>query len=90
MVGGKYVFAIYEFRAPRQIIGLDFNDEVSIREFSELQSAELNLRYTVPMPHECLTAKLILGFRYINVNEQFDYFYDSNVADSVNVNILPR
>ena len=61
------------------IVGLDYNDFVNIREFSEFQSAELNFRYTVPMPHECLTGKLILGFRYISVNEQFDYFTHSNV-----------
>lgn len=31
------------------------------------------------MPHECLTAKLIIGLRYINIKEQFDYFSHSNV-----------
>lgn len=44
------------------------------REYSQLQNAELNLRYTVPMPHDCLTAKLILGLRYISITEQFDYY----------------
>ncbi|MGD0655859.1 MAG: BBP7 family outer membrane beta-barrel protein [Thermoguttaceae bacterium] len=67
------------FGQPPNNNGFDYNDFVSIREFSQLQSAELNLRYTVPMPHECLTAKLILGLRYLSVNEQFDYYSHSNV-----------
>ena len=78
------------------MVGLDYNDLVSIREFSEFQSAELNFRYTVPMPHECLTGKLILGVRYISVNEQFDYLTQSNVpilaptGSSVYLNTLTR
>jgi hypothetical protein len=78
------------------VVGFDFNDLVSIREFSEFQSAELNFRYTVPMPHECLTGKLIIGFRYISVNEQFDYFTNSDTprlappSSSVYINTLTR
>jgi hypothetical protein len=67
------------FGQPPNNNGFDYNDFVSIREFSQLQSAELNLRYTMPMLHECLTAKLILGLRYMCVNEQFDYYSHSNV-----------
>jgi hypothetical protein len=68
-----------DFGQPPNQQGFDYNDEVRIREFSRFQSAEMNLRYTVPMPHECLTGKLLIGLRYINVKEQFDYFSHSNV-----------
>jgi hypothetical protein len=66
------------FGHPLNFQGFDWNDEVRIREFSRFQSAEMNLRYTVPMPHDCLTGKLLIGLRYINVKEQFDYFSHSN------------
>jgi hypothetical protein len=59
------------------------------REFSQLQDAELNLRYTVPMPHECLTAKFIVGLRYININEQFDYYTVAPTQLRRSVGVLP-
>jgi hypothetical protein len=59
------------------------------REFSKLQNLELNLRYTVPMPHECLTAKLLLGLRYMSINEQFDYETTSQTQLSRSSGILP-
>ena len=59
--------------------GFDYNEAMSVRELSQFQSAELNLRYTLPMPHQCLTAKLLIGLRYIGINEQFDYYSYSNV-----------
>ncbi len=62
------------------IAGYDWNDFVSIREISQLHNAELNFRYTCPMPYECLTAKFILGVRYMAINEQFDYFSESNIS----------
>ena len=70
------------------VTAFDHNGFVSIREKSQLQNGEVNLRYTVPMPHECLTAKLILGFRYTSVNEQFDYV--SAKSPTPNVNISTR
>jgi hypothetical protein len=59
--------------------GFDYNDFVSVRESSQFQSVEMNLRYTVPMPHQCLTAKLLIGMRYIMINEEFDYYSHSNL-----------
>jgi hypothetical protein len=61
----------------------DWNNYVSIRESSQLRSAEFNFRYLMPMPHDCLTAKFIIGFRYMGVNEQFDY-YSSHTGNAVN------
>jgi hypothetical protein len=62
------------------IPGYDWNDFVSIREISQLHNAELNFRYTCPMPYQCLTAKFILGVRYMAIDEQFDYFSESNIS----------
>ena len=67
------------------IPGYDFNDFVSIREVSNLQNGELNLRYLMPMPHECLTAKFIMGVRYMSINEQFDYYSHSNVSTAYTI-----
>ena len=64
------------------IPGYDYSNFVSVREFSQLRNCELNLRYTLPMLHECLTPKLILGLRYTSVNEQFDYFSESQTTVS--------
>jgi hypothetical protein len=63
-----------------KIPGYDYNNYVSIQEFSQLRNGELNLRYTLPMPHECLTPKLIIGLRYTDMHEQFDYLSQSNVS----------
>jgi hypothetical protein len=68
------------FGNPNTIVGFDFNNLVSIHEFSQLRNGELNLRYTLPMPHECLTPKFIIGLRYTDVHEQFDYFSQSDIS----------
>jgi hypothetical protein len=72
------------------IYGYDFNNYVSIREFSQLQNGELNLRYLMPMPHECLTAKFILGLRYMSINEQLDYQSQSTVPLAVGTLLTTR
>jgi hypothetical protein len=61
------------------ITGFDYNYLVSIREVSNLQNGELNLRYTLPMPNESVTAKFLLGIRYLSLNEQFDYHSESQI-----------
>lgn len=61
--------------------GYDYNNYVSVREVSQLQNGELNLRYLMPMPHECLTAKFIVGLRYMSINEKLDYDSESNVSN---------
>ncbi len=63
----------------------DYNYFVSIRELSQLQNGELNLRYLVPMPHECLTVKFLLGLRYMSINEQFDYYAASMVHTPLSI-----
>jgi hypothetical protein len=63
-------------------LGFDYNDFLSVREVSQLQNGELNIRYLMPMPHECLTAKFIIGLRYMSINEQFDYHATSTSTGS--------
>jgi hypothetical protein len=72
--GTYFVIDSWDFNGAIQ----DFIDQPAVhtdhfREYSKLQNIELNLRYTVPMPHDCLTGKLIFGLRYMSINEQFDY-----------------
>ncbi|MBN2577476.1 MAG: BBP7 family outer membrane beta-barrel protein [Pirellulales bacterium] len=61
------------------IIGYDYNNFLSIREVSNLQNGELNLRYTFPMPNESVTAKFLIGIRYLSLNERFDYLSQSQI-----------
>jgi hypothetical protein len=61
------------FGVPQPLFGYDYNNFVSIRELSELQNGELNLRYTLPMPNPSLTAKFVIGVRYLSLNERFEY-----------------
>ncbi|HEY4759433.1 MAG TPA: BBP7 family outer membrane beta-barrel protein [Thermoguttaceae bacterium] len=70
------------FGEPTAIDGFDYNNLMSIREVSQLQNGELNLRYLLPMPHDCLTAKFLLGVRYMSINEQFDYNSQSQATGS--------
>jgi hypothetical protein len=73
------------FGDPAADANYDYNNFVSIREFSEFRNGELNLRYTLPMPHCCLTPKLIIGLRYIDVHEQFYYNSRSNIHPDVSI-----
>jgi hypothetical protein len=54
--------------------GLDFNNRVSIREFSFLQNMELNLRRQLPMPPGILSTSFLIGARFMGIREQFNYF----------------
>jgi hypothetical protein len=75
------------------LIGYDYNNFVSIQEVSELQNGELNLRYTFPMPNDSLTAKFILGIRYLSLRERFDYqsqAWGSPLLPSASVGLTTR
>lgn len=60
------------------VVGLDYNDLVSIREFSFMQNMELNLRRQLPMPQERLTTSFLIGARFVGVRELFGYDSESN------------
>ncbi len=59
--------------------GLDYNNFVTIREFSYMDTLEINLRRLLPMPPDRLTTSFIFGFRYMGIREQFDYYSESEV-----------
>jgi len=63
------------------IVGLDYNDFVSIREFSFMQNVELNLRRQLPMPQERLAASFLIGVRAVGVREQFEYSSHTNYVE---------
>lgn len=58
---------------------VDYCNFVYIREFSYLDSMEVNLRRLLPMPPDRLTTSFLVGFRYLGVREQFDYYSESEV-----------
>ncbi|MGW8258052.1 MAG: BBP7 family outer membrane beta-barrel protein [Thermoguttaceae bacterium] len=74
-----------DFGQPDLQQNYDYNNYVHIRELSQMQNGELNLRYIMPMPHACLTSKFIIGLRYMSINEQFQY--DSQSAEHTALSI---
>ncbi len=60
------------------IVGLDYNNLVSIREFSFMQNMELNLRRQLPMPPGILSTSFLIGARFMGIREQFDYSSESD------------
>ena len=69
---------------------LDYNNFVSITCFSTLDSMELNLYRRLPMPPGS-KASVLLGVRYMNILEDFQYYSESDVpvADT-NVSVNTR
>ena len=55
------------------VVGLDFNDFVSIASVSTFETAELNWRHYLDMPPGRLTASLLVGVRYMAIRENFEY-----------------
>lgn len=58
--------------------GLDYNNLVSIREFSFMHNMELNLRRQLPMPPGILSTSFLIGARFMGIREQFSYFSQSD------------
>ncbi|REK19313.1 MAG: hypothetical protein DWQ37_01600 [Planctomycetota bacterium] len=58
-------------------VGFDYNYYASIRLVSDFNNAELNLRHRMAMPPSCVSATALVGFRYINIDEQFSYLTES-------------
>jgi len=56
------------------IDSVDYNTFASIRERSEFDGASLDLVYHVPMAPSALSVACLVGVRYLQVDEQFDYF----------------
>jgi hypothetical protein len=51
----------------------DFSDSIAVRSISSLQNCEINLKYAVPMINNGFRASLLLGLRYMDIEEQFQY-----------------
>jgi len=67
---------------PTGVLGLDFNRFAAIEFSSKLNSAEINVRRRVHVPqrrHGVGEASFLVGLRYMNINEDFDYLTASNV-----------
>lgn len=67
---------------PTGVVGLDFNRFASIEFSSKLNSAEINVRRRVHVPprrHAVGEASVLVGLRYMNVNEDFQYVTASNI-----------
>jgi hypothetical protein len=67
------------FGNPTALPGFDYNNFVTIREQSELNSAEINVRHVLPVPNRCLSVSWLVGVRHLEIGEQFDYLSQSAV-----------
>jgi hypothetical protein len=65
------------FGAAGAAVGLDYNNFTSIRFYSELHNAELNLRRRLLMRPGRYESSVIAGARYLNIEERFAYFAQS-------------
>lgn len=61
------------------VVGLDYNFLVNIDSSSKLDSMELNLWHEMPLPPGGMGFSFLLGVRYMNVIEQFQYYSQANV-----------
>jgi hypothetical protein len=51
----------------------DFSNAIAVRNISSLQNCEVNMKYAVPMLQNGFRASLLLGIRYMDIQEQFIY-----------------
>lgn len=68
------------------ILGLDYNDFVSIRTVSDFNTFELNVRQRFDTLPSLMQASGLYGFRYINIHEQFQYRSESTAPPGVGSN----
>lgn len=77
---GNMFTSFTNFGSPLGVDGVDYNDVISIRDHSTLHNAELNLVGFLPTIPGRLTSTVLIGVRYINVEEEFNYYSHSNVT----------
>lgn len=65
------------FGDPAGIVGLDYNDFASIRLTSRLNNGELNLRRRLLMRPGSYEASFLMGARYMDITERFNYYSES-------------
>lgn len=68
------------------ILGLDYNDFVSIRTVSDFNTFEVNVRQRFDTLPSLMQASGLYGFRYINIHEQFQYRSESTAPQGVGSN----
>lgn len=68
-----------QFGNPVGVAGLDYNNRVTINDTSDLNSAEINLRYRAPIRCGAWETVLLCGVRYFKVDESFGYFSQASV-----------
>ncbi len=74
---GNLYSPLSNFGNPTGVVGLDYNDFVSARFSSRLHNGELNLRRRVLMRPGDYEASFLIGGRYMQIGEQFDYLSES-------------
>ncbi len=68
------------FGLPDGVVGLDYNNFVSLHFSSRLNNGELNMRRRVLMRPGVYETSFLFGTRYMDLREQFDYFAQSAAA----------
>lgn len=61
------------------VVGLDYNNFASIRFSSKMQNGELNLRRRVLMRPGSYEASFLVGVRYMEIDESFNYLTQSSL-----------
>jgi hypothetical protein len=61
------------------IPALDYNDLAEISYSSSLDNLEWNFRRWMPMPCDCFQVSLLVGGRYMSIDERFNYYTESDV-----------
>ncbi len=78
-----------DFGDPDGVVGLDYNDFASMRFSSRLNNGEVNLRRRILMRPGDYEASFLVGGRYMQIGEQFDYLTESTTpGPAVSSNFL--
>jgi hypothetical protein len=61
------------------VVGLDYNNLVSISYSSSLYGLEWNLRRRLLIPAPCVQGSVLIGGRYMDLRERFSYYSESDL-----------
>jgi hypothetical protein len=67
------------FGDPAGVVGLDYNNFASLRFSSTLNNGEINLRRRILMRPGDYEASFLIGGRYLDIGEEFEYLTQSSV-----------
>lgn len=75
-----YLFSPFtNFGSPTAVQGVDYNNLVTIRDYSTLQNGEVNVVRLLPGVPGRLTSSFLIGVRCVDIDEQFNYYSESAV-----------